>query len=201
MLRKGCTPQAKQISDLKTFPIPAITRWLSRTLPTSSPPCSTQPRSGFIRRKGLAQHIGPQPGDAGKSLQSPRGVKAGDRHIEGDGHQISRAQHDPHMAARALPPLAHAVDVPAAAHQHVCRQDEIAGKMDEQPFTARLHLLDGAAGHRALIVHAGQRRVRGLKERDLCDRRTPGAERGQSGRWYRLQALGVGDWPAMRDES
>ena len=166
ILRKGCTPQAKQISDLKTLPMPAMTRWLSRTLPTSSSPCSSSSRSGFIRGKLLAQYIGSQPGHAGEPLQRARGVKAGHRHIESDGHQIGCAEHDPHVAAGALPPLAHAIDVPAAAHQHVGGEDEIAGEMDEQPFAARLHLLDRAAGHRALVVHAGQRRIRGLKQVD-----------------------------------
>ena len=39
--------------------------------------------------------------------------------------------------------------------------------MDQQPLTARFHLLDGAPGQRSLIVHAGQRRIAGLKEGDL----------------------------------
>ena len=166
-LRKGFIPQAKQISDLKTLPIPAITRWFNSTLPTSSSPCSSSRARGLIGGKRRSQQIGSQPGDSGKPLQSARGVEAGDRHIEGDGQQIIRAQHDAHVAARAVPPLPDAVDVPAAAHQHVRGQDEIAGEMHEQPFAARLHLLDDAAGHRALIVHAGQRRIGGFKEGDF----------------------------------
>ncbi len=75
------------------------------------------------------------------------------------------------------------VDVPAAAHQHVRGQDEIAGEMDEQPFAARLHSLDDAAGHRALIMHAGQRRIGSLKTRDFTAGKsllqcTSGAENG-----------------------
>ena len=123
-----------------------------------------QARRCFISGKRATQQIGSQPGDSRKPLQSARGVKAGDRHVEGDCQQIIRAQDYAHVAASTLPPLPYPVDVPAATHQHVRGQDEIAGEMDEQPFAARLHSLDDAAGHRALIVHAGQRRIGSLKD-------------------------------------
>ena len=200
MLRKGCTPQAKQISDLKTFPIPASTRWLRRTLPTSSPACSRRRRGGFVRSKLTAQHIRAQTCHACKSLQRPRGVKTGHRNIKGNCHNISCAQHNPHLAARALPPLAGSVDVPAPAHQHVCRQDEIAGEMDEQPLAARLHLLDGPPGHRALIVRAGQRRIICFEVRDLVTSQsmvqsTSRAEDGVAFRHWERRL------PAMHDDS
>ena len=89
-MRKGFTPQAKQISDLKTFPIPAITRWFSRTLPTLFTSAMLKQIAGSLPPpQRTAQQIGPQTGNCGEP-QSARGVKAGYGHIEGDGQKFSR---------------------------------------------------------------------------------------------------------------
>ena len=44
-----------------------------------------------------------------------------------------------------LPALAVAVDVPASVHQQMRGQNAAAGKMNQQPFAARLHAVDGLA--------------------------------------------------------
>ena len=74
------------------------------------------------------------------------GVEFGDGDVESDGVDLWRVNDDAHVEAMAFPFFVGAIDVPTAGHQHVCEQDEAAGKMDENPFAVGFDFFDGAAG-------------------------------------------------------
>ena len=73
-------------------------------------------------------------------------MEFGDGDVEGDGVDIWRADDDAHVGAVALPFFVGAIDVPAAGHEHVGEENEVAGEMDEQPFAVGFDFFDGAAG-------------------------------------------------------
>jgi hypothetical protein len=74
------------------------------------------------------------------------GVEFGDGDVEGDSVDLRRSNEDAHVEAMAFPFFVGAVDVPAAGHEHVGEEDEVAGEMDEEPFSVGFDFFDGAAG-------------------------------------------------------
>jgi ribosomal protein L34 len=75
--------------------------------------------------------------------------------------KASVANHDPHVAARPLPPFAGTVDVPAAVHPHVRPEHEAVGKAHEDVLAGGFDAFDGFPGD----VDARQRREHGFEPR------------------------------------
>ena len=86
--------------------------------------------------KSAVERRGAEAVEALAARQAGGGVELGHRDVEGDGEHRGRFDHDAHVRAVALPLFAGTVDVPAAAHQHVGEQDQVAGEMHEQPLAA-----------------------------------------------------------------
>ena len=95
--------------------------------------------------------------------QAGGGVELGHRHVEGDGQHRRSLHHNPHVSAVPLPLFAGTVDVPAAAHQHVGEQNQIARKMHEQPLAAGFHGFDRAPGKRGIVIDPRQFRKHGFE--------------------------------------
>src|ERR1700722_20161937 len=68
--------------------------------------------------------------------------------------------HDAHVESRRLPAFAMSIDVPTAIHQQVRSEDSAAGKMNEQPFSARFDLIDRLANERRVIIESHEERKR-----------------------------------------
>jgi hypothetical protein len=93
-------------------------------------------RRGFIRIEAVAEHIVGCDGDAELTLKLMGAQHLGYGHGEAHGNVFAGFKHDAHLAVRALPALAGAIDVPTAAHEHVRGQRGAAREMDEQPLAA-----------------------------------------------------------------
>src|ERR1700740_2667923 len=89
------------------------------------------------------------------------------RNLKGNGFKIICGDHNAHLPAWALPAFATAVDVPAAVHQHVREQDEISGKIDEEPLSSRFNSIHYASCQRRIFVDGDPWGVRRLKGDDL----------------------------------
>ena len=116
--------------------------------------------------KSGASGAGPRRLKPFAARQAGGGVELGHRDVEGDGQHRRRLHHDPHVRAVSLPLFAGSVDVPAAAHQHVGEQNQIAGKMHEQPLAAGFHGIDGAAGEWGIVIDAREFGEDGFEARD-----------------------------------
>src|ERR1700742_1994546 len=89
------------------------------------------------------------------------------RNLKGNGFKIICGDHNTHLLARALPAFAAAVDVPTAVHQHVREQDEITGKIDEEPLSSRFNTIHCATCQRRIVMDADQWCVDRLKGDDF----------------------------------
>src|ERR1700733_2143437 len=77
-----------------------------------------------------------------------------DRHREPPRLKLRSSCHDPHVPRGPLPALGTTVNVPAAVHQHVRQQNQVAGKINQQPFAASFDLLHHSARHSGVHFHA-----------------------------------------------
>jgi hypothetical protein len=112
-----------------------------------------------VRAKQVARRLR----NAAFARKSVRRMDLGDGNVETDRKVFSIFKHDARGARGRLPLLPRAVDVPAAAHQHVRGDSCAAGKMNEQPLAASFHLRDDLPGQWSVIVKPGQQRIRRAK--------------------------------------
>ena len=107
--------------------------------------------------------------------------------LKANGNEVAVLDHDAHVDARLLPALAVAVDVPAAAHQHVRGQRCAAGEVNQQPFAARFDTFYDLAGDRRVVVEAREQRVSGAEDRDRLagERAAQGARGAKDGIAFR----------------
>jgi hypothetical protein len=82
-----------------------------------------------------------------------------DRYAKADSLACAVFKDNAHVSTGLLPPFADAVDVPTAAHQHVCDKNATAGKIDEHPLAARFDAVDMLASERRVVVEAREQRV------------------------------------------
>jgi hypothetical protein len=152
---EGVDPVTKQISDLNTLPTPAITSWCSSTSPISSSRMRQQ-RGATAPHRIRAQHIDCRRGILAARAPVPAPCASLLPARETHRNVLAVLEHDAHVDARLLPSFAGPVDVPAAAHEHMSSQRSAAGKMNQQPLAARLHLLDRLPCKRRVVVEARQ---------------------------------------------
>src|SRR5580698_4119632 len=94
------------------------------------------------------------------------------RNAEADGLVVRILDHDPHLKARKLPALAKAIDMPVAVHQQMSGKNAAAGKINQHPLAARLHVIDGLAGEWSVVIETREQRISRAEDRDrLADER------------------------------
>ena len=147
-------PHAKATSDLKTLPSPASAALIEQGEAEFEIGARGEVGDGEGGVEIGRERRGAEAVESFAARQAGGGVELGHRHVEGDGEHRRGLDHNAHVSAVPLPLFAGTVDVPTAAHQHVGEQNQVAGKMHEQPLAAGFHGLDGAAGERGVVIDA-----------------------------------------------
>ena len=75
-------------------------------------------------------------------------------------------EHNSHLACRLLPSLARTINMPTAAHQHVCGERSASREMDEQPLAAGFNRVYKLAGEWRVVIESRKQRIGGAEPRD-----------------------------------
>ena len=98
---------------------------------SASPTLAHAPQR-FLRIEGVGQQVGTELPEVVVPAQIARRDQLRHRDVEADRFELVGRDHHAHVAPRTQPPLAAAVDVPAAVHAHVRAQDEVAGEVHQE---------------------------------------------------------------------
>jgi hypothetical protein len=96
---------------------------------------SDKPSDSIVNRKILRQNGRAKLRHLAASFQRSRGMKLRHGHIESHRLPICGSNDYSHPISPHLPSFTRAVEMPTPAHQHVCRENEIAGEINQAPLS------------------------------------------------------------------
>lgn len=131
---------------------------------------------GVVGVKGFAQDVAVRGGNSAVAGERGCGVHFGDGDADCKSDEVGGFEVDADVAAGDEPAFAGAVDVPAAAHQHVGDENGRgfdggglpflgmrAGEVDQKPLAAGFYFGDDLAGEGLVIVGTGDQGVGGFE--------------------------------------